>query len=58
MGVDRLALVVVDRPGLQVVLGHLEGLLDASQLVVGADDQLRGRIGQVERLTFALDPES
>ena len=34
--------VVVDRSGLQVVFEQLEALLDAPQLVVGADDELRG----------------
>jgi len=35
---DGVANVVVDRSGLQVVFGHAEALLDAPQLVVGADD--------------------
>ena len=39
---DGVALAVVDRPGLQVVLGHAEGLLDLRELVVGADHELRG----------------
>ena len=42
VGVDGVALVVVDGPGLQVVLGHPEGLLDLEQLVVGADHELGG----------------
>ena len=44
---DRFAQVVVDRSGLQVVFGHPEALLDAPQLVVGVDDELRGLAGQV-----------
>ena len=32
---DRLPHVVIDRPGLQVVFGHAEALLDVPQLVVG-----------------------
>jgi hypothetical protein len=51
---DRLAFVVVDRSGLQVVLGHPEALLDAPQLVVGADDELWGLAGEVGGV--ALDP--
>ena len=47
MGVDRLAFVVVDRPGLQVVLGHPEAFLDAPQVVVGADHELGGDRGAV-----------
>jgi hypothetical protein len=39
--------VVVDRPGAQVVLGHAEALLDAPELVVGADHELRARVGDV-----------
>jgi hypothetical protein len=38
---------VVDRAGLQVALGHPEGLLDLEQLVVGADDELGGDRGAV-----------
>jgi len=34
VGVDRFAFVVVDRSGLQVVLGHPEAFLDAPQPVV------------------------
>ena len=47
VGLDGFAFVVVDRPGLQVVLGHAEALLDAPQLVVGVDDELRGLAGEV-----------
>jgi hypothetical protein len=42
--VDRLTLVVVDRPGLQVVFGHAEGLLDVEEPVAGVDDKLGGRV--------------
>jgi hypothetical protein len=45
--VDGLALVVVDRAGLQVVLGHPERFLDLEELVVGADDELGGDRGAV-----------
>jgi hypothetical protein len=37
VGFDGVPLVVVDRPGLQVVLGHPQGLLDLEQPVVRAD---------------------
>ncbi len=47
VGLDGFADVVVDRPGLQVVLGHPEALLDVPQLVVGVDDELRRRGGEV-----------
>ena len=47
VGFDGFAFVVVDRPGLQVVLGHPEGLLDAPQLVVRVDDELRSHGGEV-----------
>jgi hypothetical protein len=47
VGFDRLAFVVIDRPGLQVVFGHPEALLDPPQLVVGVDDELGGRVGEV-----------
>ena len=40
--------------GPQIVLGHPEALLDAPQLAVGADDELRGRLVQVGDV--ALDP--
>ena len=33
-----LTLVVVDRPGLQVVLAHPEGRLDVPQFVIRGDD--------------------
>ena len=45
--VDRFACAVVDRAGLQVVLGHPEGLLDAPEPVVGVDDEFGGLAGQV-----------
>jgi hypothetical protein len=32
---DRLPRVVIHRPGLRVVFGHAEALLDAPELVVG-----------------------
>lgn len=35
--VDRFTLAVIDRPGLQVVLGHLQALLDPPELVVAVD---------------------
>ena len=44
---DGFAGVVVDRPGLQVVLGHPEALLDPPELVVGVDDERCGLIVQV-----------
>jgi hypothetical protein len=44
---DRLALVMVDRHGAQVVLGHPERLLDLEQPMVGVDDELGGCVGQV-----------
>ncbi len=47
VGLDRLALVVVDRPGAQVRLGHPEALLDLPQLVVGVQHVLRCRRAQV-----------
>jgi hypothetical protein len=40
VGFDGVALVVVDGPGLQVVLGHPEGFLDLEQPVAGADHEL------------------
>jgi hypothetical protein len=42
VGFDRVALAVVDGPGLQVALGHPEAFLDLEQLVVGADHELSG----------------
>jgi hypothetical protein len=54
VGVDGLAFVVVDRAGLQVVFGHAESLLDAPQLVIGVDDELRGLFGEVGGV--ALEP--
>ena len=47
VGFDRFAFVVVDGSGLQVVFGHAEALLDAPELVVGVDDELGTRAGQV-----------
>ena len=47
VGLDGVAGVVVDRAGLQVVLGHPEALLDAPQLVVGVDDELGGLADEV-----------
>jgi hypothetical protein len=47
VGLDGLALVVVDRPSLQVVFGHPEALLDLEQPVVGIDHELRGDRGAV-----------
>ena len=44
---DGVAFAVVDRPGLQVALGHPERLLDLEQLVVSADHELRGDRGAV-----------
>jgi hypothetical protein len=49
---DRLALVVEDRPGGQVALGHPEGLLDLEQLVVGADHELGIHLDQVRDVAF------
>jgi hypothetical protein len=43
VGVDGFAFVVIDRPGSQVVFGHPVCVLDAPQLVVGADHP--GRVG-------------
>jgi hypothetical protein len=37
---DRVPGLVVDGPGLQVVLGHPEPLLDLEELVLGADHEL------------------
>ncbi len=55
VGLDRFADVVVDRAGLQVVLGHPEGLLDAPQLVVGVDDELpRLLVGQVGGVSLLI----
>ena len=47
VGLDGFAQVVVDRTGLQVVLGHPEGLLDVPQLVVSVDDERSGLIDEV-----------
>jgi hypothetical protein len=44
---DRLPDVVMDRPGLLLVPGHAEVLLDALQPVVGIDDELGGLAGEV-----------
>jgi len=51
---DRGAFVVVDRAGGKVVLGHPERFLDLEQPVVGADHELRARLGQVGDV--ALEP--
>jgi hypothetical protein len=45
--VDRLAFVVVDRPGGQVVFGYPERLLDVVEPVVGVEHELRRRVGDV-----------
>ncbi len=47
VGVDGLAPVVVDGPGLQVMLGHPERFFDPPQVVVGADHELGGDRGAV-----------
>jgi hypothetical protein len=47
VGFDRVAGAVVDRAGLEIVLGHSEGLLDAPQLVVSIDDELRTLGGEL-----------
>ena len=47
VGFDRVAFVVVDRPGPEIGLGHPEALLDLPQLVVGAHHVLRSRRLQV-----------
>ena len=54
VGFDRVAGAVIDRAGLQVVLGHPERLLDAPQLVIGVNDERRGLIDEVGGL--ALPP--
>ena len=60
VGLDGVALAVVDRPGLQVGLRHAEALLDLEEPVVGADHEVRGdrravRAGR-EVGDVALDP--
>ena len=47
VGLDGVALAVVDGPGLQVALGHAEAFLDPHRAVVGADDELGGDRGAV-----------
>jgi hypothetical protein len=47
VGLDGFAFVVVDGPGLQVVFGHAEALVDAPQLVVGVDDQRGADVGEI-----------
>jgi hypothetical protein len=49
VGLDRLPLVVEDRPRTQVGLGHPEGLLDLPEVVIGLDDRrpVPRRDGQV-----------
>ena len=42
VGVDRLALVVIDRPCREVVFGHPEQGLDLVEPAVGADHELGG----------------
>jgi len=54
VGVDRFAFVVVDRPGSQVVFAHPERFPDVPELVVGADQELRGRVVDVGDV--ALEP--
>jgi hypothetical protein len=51
---DGFAGVVVDRPGLQVVLGHAETALDAPQLVVGIDGELCGLADQVGGVSLLI----
>jgi hypothetical protein len=53
VGFDRVAFVVVDLPGLHVVLGHPERLPGLEQPVVGAGHELGGDglpLGQAARL--------
>jgi RHS repeat-associated protein len=47
VGLDRFALTVVDRAGLQVVFGHSERFFNLEQPVVGVDHELRGDRGAV-----------
>jgi hypothetical protein len=42
VGLDGFTDVVIDRPCLQVVLGHPEALLDVPQLGIRIDDELSG----------------
>jgi len=42
VGLDGVALAVVDRPGLQVRFRHPERFLDLEKLVVAADHEVRG----------------
>jgi hypothetical protein len=60
VGFDGVALVVVDRPGLQVVFGHAKRLLDLEQPVVGVDHELGRHRGAVraggEAGDIALQP--
>ena len=56
VGFDGVACVVVDRSGLQVVLGHPEALLDVPELVVGADHELRGLVGEVGGVALPARP--
>jgi hypothetical protein len=60
VGLDRVAQVVIDGPGLQVVLGHPEALLDFEEPAVGADHELGGdgcSVGQAARLvTYPFSP--
>src|SRR6185437_4987884 len=47
VGFDGVAQVVVDGPGLQVVLGHAERFLDVPELVVAPDHEVRRDGGSV-----------
>jgi hypothetical protein len=53
---DRVFGAVVERAGGQVGFGHPEALLDLEQLLVGADHELGGGVGDVGDV--ALDPTS
>lgn len=44
MRLDRVAGVVVNGPSLQIVFGHAEAALDAPQLVIRIDDELRNTL--------------
>jgi hypothetical protein len=57
VGVDGVAGAVVDGAGGQVVLGHPERLLDAPQLVVGADGEVSGLAGQVGSVALPARPD-
>jgi hypothetical protein len=51
---DGVAGVVVDGPGLQVVFGHPEGLLDVPDPVVAIDDELRTHAGEVGGVSLLI----